>query len=315
MVTTNKVKNKIKPKQESKAGTLKAIGDAQQADLDLINKFTRSPLTADQVYTFKLQLCDNEIDRQYEQFTPNALNQLSALFIGKTVLFNHSWNAKDQTARIYGTQVETVQGQTAKDGQPYQRLIAMAYMLNRPSNADTIANIDGGILKEGSVAFCNDTDTCSICGNEYYSSGCPHWKGEVYTENGIEKTCYVTLDGITDAYEFSLVAVPAQPAAGVTKAFKDGRTLSADTIKKLSAARKLRDKALDCTQQARAIEDELVGEWPDYDDDPDDNPEGAPEGDDDTDPDNGDEIPPDEDSDDVKALKAEIKLIAGGKTE
>ncbi|WP_407310938.1 hypothetical protein [Desulfosporosinus sp. SB140] len=304
-----KTKTKTKPKQESKAGTLKAVGDAQQADLDLINQYTRIPLTADQVYTLKLHLCDNEMDRQYEQFTPNALNQLSALFIGKTVIFNHSWNAKDQTARIYSTQVETVQGQTTEDGQPYMRLIAMAYMLNRPSNEEIIASLDGGILKEGSVAFSNDTDTCSICGNEYYSSSCPHWRGQTYTENGVEKTCRVILDDATDAYEFSLVAVPAQRSAGVTKGLKDGRTLSAETIKKLSAARKLRDKAMECVQQARAIEDELVGEWPD-----DDGPMGEPENDPPTDtPGDPDEIPPsDEEPDEVKAFKAQIKFITGG---
>lgn len=298
-----KTKVKTKPKQESKAGILKAVGDAQQADLDLINKYTRAPLTADQVYTFKLQLCDNKIDRQYDQFTPNALNQLSALFIGKTVLFNHSWNAKDQTGRIYSTQVETVQGQ-----KPYMRLIAMAYMLNRPSNEEVIASLDGGILKEGSVAFSNDTDTCSICGNEYYSHDCPHWRGQTYTENGVEKTCHVILDDVTDAFEFSLVAVPAQREAGVTKGFKSGRTLSTDTIQKLSAARKLRDKAMECVQQARAIEDELVGEWPD------DGPMGEPENDPPIDtPEDPDEIPPtDEEPDEVKAFKAQIKFITGG---
>jgi predicted DNA binding CopG/RHH family protein len=300
-------KTKTKPKQEHKSGVLKAVGEAQQTDLDLINQHTRTPLTADQVYTFKLTLCDNEIDRQNDQFTPNALNELAALFVGKTVIFDHSWSAKNQTARIYSTTVESVQGKQTSNGQPYQRLIAMAYMLSLESNADIIASLDGGILKEGSVAFRNDSDICSICGNEYYSCDCPHWKGRTYNENGVEKTCYVTLDRITDAYEFSLVAVPAQPAAGVTKGFKDGRTLSADTVKKLSAARKLRDKAMDCINQARTIEDELVGEWPDDDEDPDDGPMGEPESD-----------PPadtPEDPDELKAFKAKIKFIAGGKTE
>ncbi|MGW8114044.1 hypothetical protein ACVS9P_02475 [Caproicibacterium sp. NSD3] len=306
------MKTKIKPQRESKAGTLKAMGDAQQADLDLINQYTRTSLTTDQVYTMKLQLCDNEIDRQFDQFSPAALKQLAALFIGKTVIFDHSWCAKNQTARIYDASVEPVQGKSNSLGQPYQRLVAMAYMLNRPENEPVIAALDGGILKEGSVAFCNEKNTCSICGNEYYSSDCPHWKGGTYTENGVTKTCFTMLDDVTDAYEFSLVAVPAQPAAGVTKQFctKDGRTLSTETLKKLSAARKLRDKALDCVQQARTIEDELVGDWPD-DDDSDDNPEGAPEGETE-DPNSGDEIPP-EDSDETKAFKAEIKLITGGK--
>jgi hypothetical protein len=306
-VVTTKVKTK--PKQEHKSGVLKAVGEAQQSDLDMINQYTRTPLTVDQVYTFKLTLCDNEIDRQSDQFTPNALNQLSALFIGKTVLFNHSWSAKDQTARIYSTQVETVQGQTTSNGQPYMRLTAMAYMLKLSSNEDIIANIDGGILKEGSVAFSNDKDTCSICGNEYYSGDCPHWRGCTYAENGIEKICYVILDEITDAYEFSFVGVPAQPRAGITKAaFKDGRTISAETLKKLSAARSLRMQAETCEKQARAIEDDLVGEWPE------DNPEGAPLDGDGEDPDNGNEIPPaGEDPEEVKAFKAQIKFIIGGK--
>lgn len=277
------------------------MGEAQQNDLELINQYTRTPLTADQVYTFKLQLCDNEIDRQYDQFTPKALNELAALFIGKTVIFDHSWSAKNQTARIYSTEVEAVQGKKTSNGQPYQRLIAMAYMLNLPSNTETIASLDGGILKEGSVSFNNDTDTCSICGNEYYSCDCPHWKGQVYTENGIEKTCYVTLDDVTDAFEFSLVAVPAQREAGITKCFKGGRTLSAETIKKMAAARKLRDKAMACVQQARAIEDELIGEWPDdVEPNADDEPMEDPEDD------------PPEDSDELKAFKNQIKFITGG---
>ena len=292
-------KVKTKPQRESKAGTLEPSGAVQQADLDLINQYTRTPLTADQVYTFKLQLCDNEIDRQFDQFTPNALKQLAALFIGKTVLLDHVHSAKNQFARIYGTTVEAEQGKKNSAGEPYQRLTAMAYMLNIPANADTIAALDGGILKEGSVAFTCDTHTCSICGKEFFSPDCPHCKGQIYDG----KTCFTALDDITDAYEFSLVAVPAQRTAGVTKQFKDGRTISADTLKKLSAARKLRDKALDCTKQARAIEDELVGEWPD-DDDPDDDPEDTPP----------DDNPPD-DSDETKAFKAKIKFLIGGKTE
>jgi predicted DNA binding CopG/RHH family protein len=300
VLTTDKLKTK--PPQERKAGTLKAVGQAEQNDLNLINQYTRIPLTADQVYTMKLTLCDNEIDRQYEQFTPDALNQLAALFIGKTVLFDHNWSATKQAARIYSTMVEAVPDKITSNGQPYQRLVAMAYMLNNKGNEDTIADLDGGIIKEGSVAFANNIDTCAICGNGYYSSDCPHWKGRIYTENGTEKTCYVVLDGITDAFEFSLVAVPAQRAAGVTKHFKDGRTLSAETIKKLTAARKLRDKALECVTQARAIEDELVGEWPDDDsgNEPTDEPEEVPD-------------IPEEDPDELKAFKAQINFIVGGK--
>jgi predicted DNA binding CopG/RHH family protein len=274
---------------------MKAAGTAPPEALDLINQYTRTPLTGSQVYTMKLTLCDNEIDRQYDQFTPEALNQLAALFIGKTVIFDHACSAKGQTARIYSTAVETIPGKTTSNGLPYMRLVAMAYMLNLPATAELITLIDGGILKEGSVGFSNSIDTCSICGNGYYSGDCPHIRGQTYTENGVSKTCFVILDGITDAYEFSFVAVPAQPAAGVTKGLKDGRTLSQETVRKLSAARTLRKHAEDCEKQARAIEDELVGGWPE------------------------DEPPQDEttpatleEPKDVKAFKAQLKLIIGG---
>lgn len=249
----------------------------------------------------KLTLCDNELDRQYDQFTPEALETLSALFVGKTVVLDHIWSVKNQTARIYKAEVETVQGELNSFGQPYMRLVAMAYMLNTPGNTETIAALEGGIMKEGSVGFQNKTHTCSICGNEYYSSNCPHCKGQRYTENGVEKTCFTTLDDVTDAYEFSLVAVPAQPAAGITKGLKSGRSLSKDTISKMKAARDCRDMATDLLKQssdlesqARAIEDALIGEWPENDETQETPPEDS------------------EDSEETKALKNQILLILGG---
>ena len=276
---------------------MKAAGTAPPEELDLINQYTRSPLTAEQVYTMKLTLCDNEIDRQFDQFTPEALKQLAALFIGKTVIFDHEWSAKGQTARIFNTKVEDVLGMTTSNGLPYQRLTAMAYMLNLSSTAELISLIDGGILKEGSVGFSNTADTCSVCGNGYYSDDCPHIRGQTYTENGMTKTCFVILDGITDAYEFSFVAVPAQPAAGVIKGFKEGRTLSDATIKKLKAARTLRMQAEDCEKQARSIEDELVGGWSEDEEQP-----------------SGEAPSKDiqEESDELKAFKAQLQLMIGG---
>jgi hypothetical protein len=284
--------NKIKAQQGQKAAQLKSAGQATTEDLALINNYALNPLTIEQVYTTKLSLCDNEIDRQYDLFTPNALKKLAELYIGKTVMFNHSWNAKDQTARIYKADVELVNGQMTEDGRPYMRLVAMAYMLNLPCNEDIIASINGGILKEGSVSFRNNTDTCSVCGCGYYSGECPHYKGRKYTTNGVEMLCYTLLDDITDVFEFSFVAVPAQPKAGVTKGFKDGRALSAETKKKLKAARELRVQAMDCENQARVIEDELVGQWEDEEE-------------------TEIEIEIEVETDEDKAFKAQIKLYGG----
>ena len=48
-------------------------------DLELINKLTRRKFAAEEVYTFSVVLCDNEIDRDYEKFTDEALLKLNIL--------------------------------------------------------------------------------------------------------------------------------------------------------------------------------------------------------------------------------------------
>ena len=64
--------------------------EVTEDELKLINKHTLSPLSADEVFTFKAVLCDNEIDRQSERFTVKALEDMKKLFIGKTVIKDHT---------------------------------------------------------------------------------------------------------------------------------------------------------------------------------------------------------------------------------
>lgn len=48
-------------------------------ELELINNYTVKPLSADEVYTFGIVLCDNEIDRDFERFDIPALEKLAEL--------------------------------------------------------------------------------------------------------------------------------------------------------------------------------------------------------------------------------------------
>ncbi len=48
--------------------------------LEKINKFTRRPLSEDEIYTFDVILCDNKTDRDGEKFSDNALNQITEQF-------------------------------------------------------------------------------------------------------------------------------------------------------------------------------------------------------------------------------------------
>lgn len=188
------------------------------AELKAINKYTLEPLTADQVFTFKAVLCDNELDRSYERFNLKALQDLKKLFMGKTVIKDHSRSADKQVARIYST--ELVQSEkTTNAGELYTQLVAHCYMVKTASNADLIAEIKGGIKKEGSVGCSVTSSICSICGTDNAKTYCPHWPGRSYEKEGGAQVCTFTLAGARDAYEFSLVAVPAQRAAGVSKSY------------------------------------------------------------------------------------------------
>ena len=202
--------------------------EVTEEELKLINKHTLSPLSAEDVFTFKAVLCDNEVDRQSERFTVKALEDLKKLFVGKTVIKDHSWSANDQVARIYATDL-VVGGKTNKSGEQSAQLVAYCYMVKTASNADLIAEIKGGIKKEGSVGFRASSVICSICGTDNAKSYCRHFPGKTYEKEGGPQQCVFTLASVSDAFEFSLVAVPAQKAAGVRKCYT-GETIEAPEV-------------------------------------------------------------------------------------
>lgn len=195
------------------------INQLPDEELELIGKFARKKLEKDELYTFSLILCDNEIDRDNEKFTIQALNTLAKLFVGKTGIFDHNMKSKDQSARIYAAEVVTDSTRKTADGEDYTYIKAKAYMVRTEKNKDLIAEIDAGIKKETSVGCCVSDISCSICGRNIKTEGCEHQKGKTYCG----KLCCYLLSEPTDAYEWSFVAVPAQKNAGVIKSFNPMR--------------------------------------------------------------------------------------------
>ena len=173
-------------------------------------------LSAEEVFTFKVAICDNEVDRDFEYFPAETLKELAELFKGKTVISDHRWTSKNQVARIYDTELRVSDG-TTKSGEQYTQLIAKCYMLRTESNAEIIAAIEAGITKEVSISCSVNSAICSICGLDNRESYCKHFNGREYDG----KICYFALKGAKDAYELSFVAVPAQRNAGVTKVYGD----------------------------------------------------------------------------------------------
>lgn len=198
-----------------KFGTIIKSSAISTSHLDKINALTRRTFSSDDIFSFSLILCDNEVDRDFEQFSIPSLDSLASLFIGKSGIFDHISSAKNQTARIFDTSVVSQPDKLNSLGQPYTYLLAHAYMVRSPKNLDLILDIDAGIKKEVSVGCAVDSIICSICNTNLKSSCCSHSLGSFYND----KLCFAILNDPSDAYEFSFVAVPAQVNAGIIKSF------------------------------------------------------------------------------------------------
>lgn len=183
-----------------------------------INKFTLSPLTAEEVFTFKAVMGDTgDGDRNNEPFALSALKDLKELYVGKPMIKDHSRKSDNQVARIYDTELVTTDRFT-KFNEPITQLVAYCYMVKTTGNADLITEISAGIKKEVSTSFTPKKAICSICGRDNVKDYCSHFPGREYERtDGTKAVCNFILDGAKEAYELSLVVVPAQPRAGTCK--------------------------------------------------------------------------------------------------
>ncbi len=221
----------------------------EQTELDLINQYTRRKLSRDEVYIFSVVLCDNEIDREFEKFTKDALEKLAELFVGKTGIMNHDAKSENQLARIFACEVEMLPGKLNSVGEQYYRLVAKAYMPRCEKNNDFILELDSGIKKEVSVGCAVKNMTCSVCGCDVKKNPCDHRKGTLYDD----ALCYVTLSEPLDAYEWSFVAVPAQKNAGVIKMFHSASKGGANSMSNIMKSLKNGEAVSISAQQAQEL--------------------------------------------------------------
>ena len=230
-----------------KAAEAVASGVPTAAQLEAINARAKGTLTAEDVYVFSVRLCDDQVDRDFERFDTQALPALAKLFIGKTGIVDHNWSTENQVARIFAAEV------ACEDGISYIK--AWAYIRRGGQGDETIADIEAGIKKEVSVGCAMGRSVCSICGSEY--GACGHQKGEYYDG----QLCCAILKEPMDAYEFSFVAVPAQPNAGVLKGYGRGQRTLKELAEQFGAQgeyRELMKQAQMGRQYRKELENEVV---------------------------------------------------------
>ena len=222
-------------------------GIATAVQLEAINTQAKAALTQEQVYVFSLRLCDDQVDRDFERFDTAALPGLAKLFIGKTGIVDHRWSTDAQVARIFAAEV-------VKEDR-FSFIKAWAYIRRGGTADEVIADIEAGIKKEVSVGCAMGRAVCSVCGSEYGS--CGHQKGEHYDG----QLCCAILKEPMDAYEFSFVAVPAQPNAGVLKGLGSGRRSLKELAEEFGAQgeyRVLFKEAQLGRQYVRQLQDDVV---------------------------------------------------------
>lgn len=185
-------------------------GVPDEEQLRLVNAQSKKKLTKEEVYVFSVRLCDDQVDRDGERFSREALPVLGQLFVGKPGIVDHNWSAEKQSARIFSTEV------VEEDGVCW--LKAWAY-IPREGRERLIADIESGIRREVSISCSMGRRACSICGGN--AGACGHRAGESYDG----QRCVAVLEDPRDAYEFSFVAVPAQAEAGVVKHWKGGEKM------------------------------------------------------------------------------------------
>ena len=151
-----------------------------QDEMALVNRYARRELSEDEVYLFSVALCDNDIDRDCERFTVEALFEMEKLFVGKTGIIDHQPTAKNQKARIISCKVESVDGAVTALGDQLFRLTARAYIRRTEGNRELIEAIEAGIVKEVSVGCSMGHTLCSVCRSDMRSPQCTHQKGQEY---------------------------------------------------------------------------------------------------------------------------------------
>ena len=170
-------------------------------DMKQINKYTRKDFTRDDIYAFEVELCNNQLDIDFEKISTNCLYKLKDMVIGAVGIIVSGKDIIGKiTAKIYDTYIESdchYLLDTLDKDIPQKCLKAKAYIPRCHIQKEELESILNN--SEVSIGFAVKNKTCSICGNNF--DFCRHHKGQKYDN----KLCYVNLDEPTDFYEWAIV--------------------------------------------------------------------------------------------------------------
>lgn len=210
------------------------FGVPTDAQLQKINKLAKRTLSKDEVFVFSGKSAgDLLIPHRYTRLSPELLKvMVDDAKKGVSFMLNHNWSnwggiqgipfGKVFDGRIIPSNIdgETVEMHLDK------YIIRDDEIIDGVSANALIKRIETGVLSDTSIGFSTDVMVCSICGMNYWSGECSHYRGRTYElSDGTKKVCTVTamppsiiLPNTNNAlFEESIVWDGAYPGAVVTQ--------------------------------------------------------------------------------------------------
>lgn len=179
---------------------------ATEQDMAAINEHALVPLTKDQVAVFRMNLCNDQIDRHVSRFPTEELKTISEkLIVGKPLMELHDMPSDGFFSSNRGSQpVGTFfRSQVVEDnGQVSVR--PDVFMRRGAGDDNLIAKIESGIAKGTSISFALNRPECSVCGCDMRD--CAHLPGEEIDG----ELCHMVLKEVTDVFEGSIVPLGSQ---------------------------------------------------------------------------------------------------------
>jgi hypothetical protein len=175
--------------------------------LAAINRTTRRPVTADEIFIGRAELANDHVDKSGERFPPAYLERFAETIVGAPVLEAHD-KKRSGVGKWFGATVE-------KDAAGYSHLITDFYL---DARSDLARRVDLGIASDVSIGVMvpKGARACDLCGKSY-DGGCTHNVLEEYAG----KVCTLTYGGDLKrvrAIEGSFVGIGCQHGAQVMRA-------------------------------------------------------------------------------------------------
>lgn len=177
------------------------FGVPTEQQLTKINRLAKRTLSADEVFAFSGKSAgDIMIPGRYIRLSPELLKvMIDDAQKGVSFMLNHNWSSFGGIQGIpYGKVFDGRIEQSTADGETVSMILDKFIVRDNEtvdgvSNDALIKKIETGVLSDTSIGWTTNVMTCSVCGMNYYSRDCSHWKGQTYDlSDGTKKLCTVT---------------------------------------------------------------------------------------------------------------------------